>query len=230
MDGGSLKLAVLIDGDNISADAMDRLFATIATLGDPIIRIVYGGQTSSKKWKRAGIRHALSFVRRHPQAARRNATDIEMVIGAMDILGSSQVDGFCLVSSDADFTALAIRLRESGKIVHGWGPKAPECLKNACHRFHALNDEPSSAATGNILPFPQTGMEQAVAGIRRAIKKYAAQDGWAAMSSIGIELKREIPGFDYQNYGAASLKTLALKAGCFDVQQADGGHAAMRDR
>ena len=230
MDGGSLKLAVLIDGDNISADAMDRLFATIATLGDPIVRIVYGGQTSSKKWEQAGIRHALSFGRRHPQATGHNATDIEMVIGAMDILGLPQVDGFCLVSSDADFTALAIRLREAGKIVHGWGQKAPECLRTACHQFHVIEVEPRSAATGNIVPFPQTGIEQAIAGIRRAIEKHAAKDGWAALSSIGAELRLEIPGFKYQTYGAASLKKLALTAGCFEVRLADRGHPAMRAR
>lgn len=229
MKSGLPKLAVLIDGDNVAADAMDRLFETIATLGDPIMRIVYRGQTISKKWEQAAGRHALSFGRRHHHVTGHNATDIEMVIGAMDLLISAPVDGVCLVSSDADFTALAIRLREGGKVVYGWGQKAPECLRTACHQFFMI-DPADTTARNNVVPFMRTGLEHAVAGIRHAIEKHAAQDGWAALSAIGAQLRCEIPGFKSQNYGAASLKKLALKAGCFDLRQTGRGQAVMRAR
>jgi hypothetical protein len=107
------RLAVLIDADNVPPEAIDGLFATIVNIGDPAVREIYGNIacTSAEKWTKVSIRHALSIGRRAPQSKGRNATDIEMVIGAMDLLASNNVQGFCIVSSDRDFTALAIRLR-----------------------------------------------------------------------------------------------------------------------
>lgn len=223
MATGNPKLAVLIDGDNVSPDAIDRLFAALATLGEATVRTVYGAQVGSKKWTEAASRHALSLGRRVPQATSSNATDIEMVIGAMDILAQDVVDGFCLVSSDADFTPLAIRLREAGKIVLGCGDKAPERLRNACHRFLPMRETVPPAQTANVVPFPHARLEPVIAAIRRAIGKHAAKDGWATLSAVGKELSQEFPGFRVKDYGAASLKKLAQKAGCFDIREAIQG-------
>src|SRR5688500_14704178 len=117
------RLAVLIDADNVPPEAIDSLFATIKNIGDPAVREIYGNIacTSAEKWTKVSIRHALSIGRRAPQSKGRNATDIEMVIGAMDLLASNNVQGFCIASSDRDFTALAIRLRAGGKLVYGFG-------------------------------------------------------------------------------------------------------------
>jgi hypothetical protein len=221
MRGNSLRLAVLIDGDNVPSDTMETLFAKIATLGEPIIRIVYRGQAISKKWEAAANRHSLAFGRRSPNAKGRNATDIEMVIGAMDILSLANVDGFCLVSSDSDFTSLAIRLRESGKVVYGWGKAAPDCLRNACHEFFPVSPVIPLPETTNVLPFTGSGRDHAVASIRRALERSAGEDGWATLSAVGTELRREIPDFDSRAYGSASLKKLALKAGCFELRQSN---------
>lgn len=224
------RLAVLIDGDNVSADGVDRLFATIAPLGDPIVRTVFGGQhTSSKKWTSAASRHALAFGRRHPHAVGHNATDIEMVIGAMDLLRSDSVDGFCLVSSDADFTPLAIRLREAGKVVYGCGRVAPEGFRAACHQFFMMDLSPKPAPATNIVPFPQATRAHAVAGIRRVIKKHALADGWTPLSTIGKVLRSEIPGFKIKHY-APSLKKLAIEAGCFELRKTERGDTVLRLR
>lgn len=217
------RLAVLIDGDNVSADAVDRLFEALAALGDATVRTVYGSQLSSRKWTEAADRHALSLGRRIPQATGSNATDIEMVIGAMDILAQDIVDGFCLVSSDADFTPLAIRLREAGKTVYGCGPKAPERLRNACHGFIAIQEIMPPAPPANVVVFPQLRLEPVIQAIRRAIDKHAAKNGWANLSAVGNELPQELPGFKLKDYGTASLKKLAQKAGCFDIREATQG-------
>lgn len=227
MVGESPRLAVLIDGDNVSADA---LFATVAESGEPVVRIVYGSQTSSKKWEKAATRHALSLGRRNLHAKGSNATDIEMVIGAMDLLAKDHIDGFWLVSSDADFTPLAIRLREAGKIVHGCGRSAPDGFRSACHKFFSLDLARTPAETGNVVSFPQSGLEHAVAGIRRAIAKHETADGWALLAMVCQALGSEIPGFKVKSYGARSLAKLAGQAGSFELKQKQGGAMVIRIR
>ena len=228
MSRGSPRFAVLIDVDNVSADAMDALFATVAEMGNPVVRTVYGSQISSKKWEKAAIRHALSLGRRNPHAKGCNATDIEMVIGAMDLLGENHIDGFWLVSSDADFMPLAIRLREAGKTVYGCGRSAPEAFRRACHQFFLM--ELACAETSNIVSFPQSGLEHAVAGMRRAIARYETAEGWAPLSAVGSALGSEIPGFAVRHYGAKSLTELATKARCFELKQKQGGGTVIRVR
>ena len=231
MAGESLRFAVLIDGDNVSAEAMDRLFATTAEFGDPVVRMVYGGvQTTSKKWEQAASRHALSLGRRHLHAKGHNATDIEMVIGAMDLLAGDRIDGFWLVSSDADFTPLAIRLREAGKIVYGCGRTAPEGFRSACHQFFLMELSATPASTANVVSFPRSGIEHAVAGMRRAIDKHKMPEGWALLSLVGTALGSEIPGFKVKHYGAKSLTKLAEKAGCFELKQTERGETVVRLR
>lgn len=226
-----LKLAVLIDGDNVPADSMDRLFATIQTVGEPMIRRLYGGsQLASKKWAEAAERHALSFGRRLLHAKGCNATDIEMVIGAMDLLTENLVEGFCIVSSDGDFTPLAVRLREAGKTVYGYGHVAPEGFRNACHQFFVMESDGPLKKNGNVVPFARSGIHFAVAGMKRVIAKHAKEDGWVLLSKIGTEIGSEIPGFKVKHYGAPSLKKLSVKAGCFDLKETDRGDTMVRIR
>lgn len=224
MTVGNPRLAVLIDGDNVSPASVDRLFEALATLGDATVRTVYGSQIASKKWGEASERHALSLGRRIPQAIGTNATDIEMVIGAMDILVQDIVDGFCLVSSDADFTPLAIRLREAGKLVYGCGAKAPERLRNACHGFISIQEIQPPTPAANVVEFPLAKLAPLITAMRKVIDKHAAVDGWATLSIVGSELRKEIKGFEPRNYGAGSLKKLAQMAGCFEFRAATQQH------
>lgn len=225
-----LKLAILIDGDNVSCAAVESLFARIEDLGNAVVRRVYcGSQAESKRWGDLSCRLALSLGRRHLHLTGRNATDIEMVIEAMDLLAEEVVQGFCLVSSDADFTALAIRLRQSGKTVYGYGQsKAPESFRNACDQFFVIAPDVLAFSSGNVVPFTNPALDRAVAGMRDAITRHAAGDGWAHLSLIGGELKKLIPGFKPSDYGASTLKQLAVKAGCFDLKTTERGLILLR--
>lgn len=231
MTGDPPRLAVLIDGDNIPADSMERLFATIETLGDAVVRKVYGGsQLASKKWAEAFEAYALSLGRKYPNWVGRNASDIEMVIGAMDLLAENRVDGFCIVSSDGDFTPLALRLREAGKVVYGCGHSAPEDFRNACHQFFVMARASLPDGNGNLIPFARSGIEFAAATMRRLVTKHAGNDGWMELSSIGTKIGGEIPGFAIRQYGVPTLKKLAEKAGCFEVAENDRGDTILRVR
>lgn len=221
MDGVSLKLAVLIDGDNVAAEAMDRLFATIRTLGDPVVRIVYRGQTPSRKWQQAANHHALRFGRRHPHLTGRNATDMEMVIGAMDLLMCVTVDGFCVVSSDADFTPLAIRLQENGKRVFGFGcGNAPQSLRRACHAFHVLEQTPKQKPAPPAPAAPRP-LAQATDWLIESFHA-CASEGAATLAVVGGELRHRHPGFSPRNYGSAGLKKLINACGVFDLDVVGG--------
>src|SRR5438105_8609089 len=145
------RLAVLIDADNASAQIVDGLFEEIATIGEASVRRIYGDFSSarSKAWIETLSRHAIIPQQQFAYTTGKNASDITLVIDAMDLLHSGRFDGFCLVSSDSDFTRLASRLREEGADVYGFGArKTPESFRQACRRF---------IYTENLLPEPATG-------------------------------------------------------------------------
>lgn len=216
------KLAVFIDGDNVSPQNMDGLFEAVGTLGDAVIRRVFGSQFGSKGWMNAAARHGLSGGRRHPHVSGRNASDIELVIDAMDVLSSATVDAFCLVSSDADFTPLAVRLREAGKVVYVFGDKAPESFRKSCHQWFPISLAKAPVSSGNVTPFPQPAVTKAVAALKATIDKCGGANGWAPMSAVGLELKRQMPSFSVRDHGASTLKKFALNAGCFEVKTEQG--------
>jgi hypothetical protein len=206
------NLAVLIDGDNVPPGSMDFIFAKVATIGQAVIRTLYGSQAGSKKWHEVATRLALSQGRRHPQAKGCNATDIEMVIGAMDIMSSSRVDGFCLVSSDSDFTSLAIRLREGGKLVFGFGDeRAPASLRHACDQFHLFDVAPKrNSALRSLSPV------DAIKLLREAFDS-CVQDGWAQLSNAAHHINKKHPGFSAKAYGSSGMKKLVANCGAFEL-------------
>lgn len=218
MTDGMQRLAVLIDGDNVSPDAMDQLFAAIGHLGNAIIRNVYGSNTEGKKWEAAESRFALSQGRRHRHAKGHNATDIEMVIGAMDIMISASVDGFCLVSSDSDFTSLAIRLREAGKVVYGFGDgKAPKSLRHACSKFQVIVTKPKQSVPppASRQPLP---LKHAI-GLLTTAFEACAVDGWVSLPNAMKHVKAHHRDFAPKNYGVAGLKKLVAKCGGFALER-----------
>lgn len=228
------KLAVLIDAENTSPRIASGLFEEIATIGEASVRRIYGdfSGTRLKGWTEILSTHAIMPHQNFASVAGKNASDIALVIDAMDVLHSGRFDGFCLVSSDSDFTHLAARIREQGLEVYGFGEKkTPESFRQACKRF---------IYTENLLPMvPQAqegtsasevGSAQDAASIKQPPKKAVPliktamtqledADGWYQLGAIGSRLIALMSDFDPRTYGCAKLVTLFEKTGAFDVRR-----------
>ena len=201
------RLAVLIDGDNVSPAIADRVFTDVEMLGDPIVRRVYGD--SLDKWKPAIRKYALKSEFVAPNVGKKNAADFALVIDAMDILHGGQVDGFCLVSSDSDFTRLASRIREAGVDVYGFGSKrTPDSLRSALTEFTLIDGGEEAKAPARASPTkkaaPAKVREPAPpspapradneAAIIEAIEATKRADGWTSLNDLGKALReRGIP-------------------------------------
>jgi len=234
-DARSPRLAVLIDADNVSAKVADGLFAEIAKFGDASVRRIYGdfsGQRS-KEWASVLARHAIVPQQQFAYTTGKNASDITLVIDAMDLLHSGRFDGFCLVSSDSDFTRLASRIREQGLDVYGFGEqKTPEAFRQACHRFiftenllpgaiAAAQDSqaPSAVPAGGRVLEPLANAE---ALLRQVVSEMEGDDGWVALGGLGSRLNAVQPDFDSRTYGFAKLSGLVEKSGIFDIERSEG--------
>lgn len=219
------RLAVLIDADNIPPKMADRLFEEIAEIGDAMVRRIYGDFSTPNLggWTKILPKHAINAHQNFANIAGKNATDIALVIDAMDLLHSGRFDGFCLVSSDSDFTRLASRIREQGLRVYGFGErKTAESFRNACHRFIYL--ENISSAIDEDQTEPNTrGKERSPPSkarplIKKAILQVDPEGGWIALGGVGSQLQKLAPDFDPRTYGYAKLSSLVEKAGDFDVE------------
>ena len=225
------RLAVLIDADNTSPAIADGLFAEIAKIGEATVRRIYGdfSKPSLNGWAKALPRHAILPSQNFPHTPGKNATDIVMVIEAMDLLHSERFDGFCLVSSDSDFTRLAARIREEGLRVYGFGEeKTPESLRTACHRFFLLENLRltgiSTTVTGAAKQSkPLLAPSKARPIITQAINQIDPEGGWVALGGVGSHVLKLAPDFDPRTYGFAKLSSLVEKAGEFEVQAREGG-------
>jgi hypothetical protein len=234
------RLAVLIDGENASARIAEALFTEIATLGEASARRVYGDAASPalKGWIDVLARWAIQWQQNFQNTKGKNSGDIALVIDAMDLLHSGRFDGFCLVSSDSDFTRLAARIREQGVPVYGFGErKTPESFRQACTRFiYTENLTAPGAASGDgseaAAPPPPAGARkpsEAAQLIAAAVRDMDEDgDGWVNIGGIGNRLRNAYPDFDQRTYGHAKLSDLIRATGRFDVEAAAGG--AMRVR
>jgi hypothetical protein len=212
------RLAVLIDVDNISPKLLERLFEEVALLGSPTIRRVYGdiARADAKGWVDAAERFALLSRRQFVHTTGKNSTDISMVIDAMDIMAMDRVDGFCLVSSDSDFAPLAIRLREQGLMVYGFGEaKAAECFRSACDRFVNIGDASRELSASEKQS--ASHLVQATKLIQSALAASTATDGITTLSWIGDYIKRLAPEFSAIHCGPGKLKKLVLETEKFEV-------------
>jgi len=221
-ENNELKLAVLIDADNIPYSNIKGMLDEIAKFGVPTIKRIYGDWTKStvSGWKPALLEHAITPIQQYSYTTGKNATDSAMIIDAMDILHNEKVDGFCLVSSDSDFTRLATRLRESGMVVIGIGEKkTPKPFIVACDKFIYI--EIISAKEMAKRPVKETSAQpqEQPAGfdtvdkkliqlIKITIADLADDDGWASLASVGGLLNKKKPDFDPRNYGFAKLSSL----------------------
>ena len=244
------RLAVLIDAENASARIAEALFNDIATLGEASARRIYGDFASPQiaGWTRVLARFAIQPQQNFANTKGKNSGDIALVIDAMDLLHSGRFDGFCLVSSDADFTRLAARIREEGVDVYGFGEqKTPESFRQACTRF--IYTENLSApvaesavvaagarggATAAVSPTPAPGRRKPVEAARLIATVIADMDedgdGWVAVGGIGNRLRNAYPDFDQRTYGFAKLSDLIRATGRFEVQTGAGGAMRVRDK
>jgi uncharacterized LabA/DUF88 family protein len=224
LDSRSPRLAVLIDADNTSAKIADRLFEEIAKLGEASVRRIYGDFTRAalRGWTDILAKHAIIAHQQFAYVTGKNASDIALVIDAMDLMHSGRFDGFCLVSSDSDFTRLAARLREQGLDVFGFGErKTPESFRQACRRFIYTENLLVGAQVQADAPVKQTPGD-AVPILKTAIAQMESEDGWVALDSLGMRLANLAADFDPRSYGVGKLSDLVRKSGAFEIEQTEG--------
>ncbi|HMN24012.1 MAG: NYN domain-containing protein [Ignavibacteriaceae bacterium] len=223
-----LKLAVLIDGDNIPSANVKEMMEEIAKYGNPTIKRIYGDWTkpSLSKWKNVLLENAITPIQQYGYTAGKNSTDSAMIIDAMDILYSQRVDGFCLVSSDSDFTRLATRLREAGMKVFGIGEKkTPEPFIVACDKFiyiEILKSERSESEIAKNIPSVKNEVDKitpkVIKLIASTITDLADEDGWAFLGDVGNLLQKKQPNFDSRNYGFQKLTPLIKSINKFEIE------------
>jgi len=224
-----LKIAVLIDGDNIPSAHVKEMMEEIAKYGNPTIKRIYGDWTKPNlsKWKNILLENAITPIQQYGYTTGKNATDSAMIIDAMDILYSEKVNGFCLVSSDSDFTRLATRLREAGMQVFGIGEKkTPQPFIVACDRFiyieilKNLAEENESESTRDKQP-KSKNIDKITPRVIRLISTTVADladdDGWAFLGDVGNLLQKKQPNFDARNYGFLKLTPLIKSTGKFEI-------------
>lgn len=235
----SPRLAVLIDADNASSKIADGLFEEIAKIGEASVRRIYGdfSSTRSKSWADQLAKHAIIPQQQFAYTTGKNASDITLVIDAMDLLHSGRLDGFCLVSSDSDFTRLASRIREQGIDVYGFGEqKTPESFRQACRRFiYTENLLPGAAGTNgngdaNHAAKSLEPLNAAMPIIAKAISHMESDDGWIPLGAVGTQIANLAPDFDPRTFGCRKLSDLVKKTGAFDIDHPEGAGVRIRQK
>ncbi len=218
--------AVLIDADNIPAKFAGPILQEITALGEPALRRVYGDWSSGRlsNWSKTVKELGLVAHQESANTTGKNASDIGLVIDAMDILHTGRFDGFVLVSSDSDFTALANRVREQGMDVIGIGEaKTPESLRNVCNRFilveNIVDEQEASEGEVKAKPKKKTAPTQAVPLILKAMEKIAQDDEWYALGQLGQYIIAENPDFDTRTYGKRKLSDLVQDLKRFETKK-----------
>lgn len=226
-----LKLAVLIDGDNIPSGAVKEMMEEVATYGNPTIKRIYGDWTKPSliKWKTILLENAITPIQQYGYTSGKNSTDSAMIIDAMDILYSEKVNGFFLLSSDSDFTRLATRLREAGMKVFGIGErKTPqpfivacdkfiyiEILRNRSHENDSDSKKDKTASKNDVEKITPSVIKL----ISSTISDLADDDGWAFLGDVGNLLQKKQPNFDARNYGFQKLTPLINSINKFEIDQ-----------
>ncbi len=220
------KLAVLIDAENAQPSIVDGLLAEIANYGIASVRRIYGDWTapSLKGWKEVLLQHSIQPMQQFAYTKGKNATDSAMIIDAMDLLYTNNFNGFCIVSSDSDFTKLASRIRESGLLVYGFGEKkTPSPFVSACDKFiytellRAKADESEAIAKKSINELKRD--TKLVSLLRNAVEASSDESGWAHLAPVGSNIAKQSPEFDPRNYGYGKLGELVSATKLFDIEE-----------
>jgi uncharacterized LabA/DUF88 family protein len=219
------KLAVLIDADNAQPSIMDGLLVEIANYGTASVKRIYGDWTAPglKGWKEILLQHSIQPMQQFAYTKGKNATDSAMIIDAMDLLYTSNFNGFCIVSSDSDFTKLASRIRESGLLVYGFGEqKTPSAFVSACDKFiytevlRAKTDENEAIAKKTSSELKKD--TKLVNLLRNAVEASSDESGWAHLAPVGSNIAKQSSNFDPRNYGYGKLGELVSATKLFDME------------
>jgi hypothetical protein len=231
------KIAVLIDADNVSEKYIKFILDELSNHGTPTIKRIYGDWTNPHltSWKSVLLNYSITPIQQYSYTTGKNATDAALIIDAMDILYSNNVEGFCIVSSDSDFTRLAARLREAGKYVVGMGEKkTPMPFISACEKFKYLEVLAGTGGTNGsnnekpVKPGQQKNemgnKKELVSALITIIRESSDEDGWAYLGEVGKRLNIRYPDFDTRNYGHAKLTPLINSLKQFEVQARKSNH------
>ena len=224
------KLAVLIDADNAQPAIVEGLLTEIAKYGTANVKRIYGDWTlpDLKGWKEVLLRYSIQPIQQFRYTTGKNATDSAMIIDAMDLLYTKNFDGFCVVSSDSDFTKLASRIREAGLIVYGFGEKkTPEPFVSACDKFIftevlRLKDEDASGINRKTTSELKQNTKL-VNVLRTAVENSSDDSGWAHLASVGSHIAKQAPEFDPRNYGYKKLGELVAVTKLFQIEEREVG-------
>lgn len=230
-EAGQLKLAVLIDADNTQPGIAEGLLAEVAKYGVASVKRIYGDWTTTKltQWKARLLEYAIQPMQQFAYTTGKNATDSAMIIDAMDLLYTEKLDGFCVVSSDSDFTRLAARMREAGKLVLGFGErKTPKPFVAACDKFiytdilRGPTEEESSSKDEPKRKLPPQDLKidtKLKTLLVEAVEDSADESGWAYLGPVGQYVANRQPDFDPRNYGYRKLAELIKSCGWFDIDE-----------
>ncbi len=236
--GQQQRLAVLIDADNASPAIIAPLLAETAKYGVTTVKRIYGDWTSTNLsgWKKVLASFAIHPIQQFRHTIGKNATDSAMIIDAMDLLYTKRFDGFCIVSSDSDFTRLASRIREEGALVYGIGErKTPDSFVSACDKFiytdilrreKEREESPARKSPGVRKKKSETPLKKdakLISLLSDAVDAVADDDGWARLGSVGSQISNQSPSFDSRNYGYAKLSSLIRAIDLFDVSYRQAG-------
>lgn len=227
------KLAVLIDADNISPTLCDALVQEVAKYGAASVKRAYGDWTTPQlsSWKLMLHEYAISPMQQFSYTTGKNSTDSSMIIDAMDLLYTEKFDGFCLVTSDSDFTKLATRIRESGLVVYGFGEKkTPGSLQAACDKFVFLealavpSSEPTTSEVPKLTEKERKSKKQLnqdvklINLLRGAVEATSDDAGWSNIAAVGVHIANQ-SSFDSRNYGYRKLSALIETTELFDLEK-----------
>ncbi|PZF63485.1 Maebl [Curtobacterium sp. MCPF17_047] len=228
MDAPSDLLAVLVDADNVPPSRIGAVLAEVARFGTASVKRVYGDWTTTQlsSWKAAASEHVIQPMQQFAHTKGKNSTDSALIIDAMDLLYTGRFHGFCIVSSDSDFTRLASRIREQGITVYGFGErKTPASFRNACDQFTYLDvlgsaDGDSalmeaSQVSGRIAPRDDSRL---IEGLRNSVITASSEDGSANLATVGQLLRKWQPDFDSRNWGYPKLSEVVRATGQFIVE------------
>ncbi|MDY6911423.1 MAG: NYN domain-containing protein [Chloroflexota bacterium] len=222
------KLALLIDADNAQPAILDGLIAEVAKYGIASVRRIYGDWTNPKLkgWKDILLEYAIQPIQQFGYTSGKNATDSAMIIDAMDLLYTEKLDGFCIVSSDSDFTRLASRVREAGLVVLGFGEKkTPKPFVGACDKFiyteilRKIDSSSTSSPVGKLSAAKLKSDTRLVNLLRSAVENAAGESGWAYLGNVGHSISNTTPEFDPRNYGYIKLGDLIRATGLFEINE-----------
>ena len=220
------RLAVLIDADNAQPSITEGLLSEVAKYGLASVKRIYGDWTTPTLtgWKSVLLEHSIHPVQQFRYTVGKNATDSAMIIDAMDLLYTKRFNGFCLVSSDSDFTRLASRIREEGLLVYGFGEKkTPKAFVSACDKFIYTEvlrfQEDVGAAVKSKTANELKRDAKLVALLRGALEAASDESGWAHLGAVGSNIAKQAPEFDPRNYGFGKLGELASATALFEIDE-----------